>query len=87
MISIKGKWYDGKTSAAQDVVCFIYDSGAVRMERVGDGERLLSLKGFDIEVSPRLANTQRYLIFPGGEKFVVDASKQWFVRFRYYVPQ
>jgi Zn-dependent protease with chaperone function len=69
MISIKGIWYDGKTSAAEDVVCIVYDSGAVRIERVSNGELLISEPRFDIEISPRLANTQRYLLFPQGEKF------------------
>jgi len=68
MISIKGKWYDGETSAAAEVVCIVYDNGAFRIERVRDGELLLSRPRFDIEISPRLANTQRYLIFPKGEK-------------------
>lgn len=72
MISIKGQWYDGRTSAADDVVCQIYDSGAVRVERIADGELLLSRKNFDIDISPRLANTRRYLVFPGGQKLETD---------------
>ncbi len=69
MISIEGKWYNGKTSAAEDVVCIVYDNGALRIERVGDGVLILTRPLFDIEISPRLANTQRYLLFPRGEKF------------------
>jgi Zn-dependent protease with chaperone function len=69
MISTRGKWYNGKTSAAEDVVCLVYDSGAVRIERVSDGEQLLYRPRFDIKISPRLADTQRYLLFPHGEKF------------------
>jgi len=69
MISIKGKWYDGRTSAAEDVVCIVYDNGAFRMERLRDGELLLNRPRFDMEISPRLANTQRFLHFPGGGKF------------------
>lgn len=74
MISIKGQWYDGRTSAAVDVVCRVYDSGVVRVERISDGELLLSRKDFDIDVCPRLANTQRYLVFPGGEKLETDEN-------------
>jgi len=69
MISIKGKWYDGITSAAEDVVCIVYDNGALRIERMSDGDLILSRPRFDIKISPRLANTQRYLLFPQGEKF------------------
>jgi Zn-dependent protease with chaperone function len=69
MISIKGMWYDGKTSEAADVVLIVYDSGSVSIEREKNGEQLISQPRFDIEISPRLANTQRYLLFPGGEKF------------------
>ncbi|MBW1865814.1 MAG: M48 family metallopeptidase [Deltaproteobacteria bacterium] len=69
MISIKGKWYDGKTSATEDVVCIAYDNGALRIERMSDGDLILTRSRFDIEISPRLANTQRYFLFPQGEKF------------------
>lgn len=72
MISIKGKWYDGRTSATEDVVCIVYDNGALRIERMSDGGLILARSRFDIEISPRLANTQRYLIFPQGEKFETD---------------
>ena len=69
MISIEGKWYDGKTSAAEDVVCIVYDNGSLRIERMRDGGLILTRPRFDIDISPRLANTQRYLLFPRGEKF------------------
>jgi hypothetical protein len=52
MISIKGKWYDGQTSAEVPVVCNIYDSGAVTVEHSADGRRILSLSRFTIKVSP-----------------------------------
>ncbi len=69
MISITGKWYDSRTSAQVDAVCRIYDNGAVQVERLEDGESLLSLPRFDIKASPRLAETPRRLYFPAGEKF------------------
>ena len=69
MITIEGKWYDGKTSASEDVVCIVYDNGAFRIERISDGGLILNRPRFDIKISPRLANTQRYLLFPQGEKF------------------
>ena len=69
MISIRGKFYDGRTSAEVPAVCFIYDNGAVTVENSVDGRRILSLSRFTIKVSPRLADTPRYLHFPDGEKF------------------
>jgi Zn-dependent protease with chaperone function len=75
MISIKGKWYDGRTSTTEDVVCIVYDNGAIRIERMGDDSLILTRPRFDIQVSPRLANTQRYLLFPDGEKFATDDNE------------
>ncbi len=75
MISIKGKWYDGRTSATEDVVCIVYDNGAIRIERMGDEGLILTRPRFDITVSPRLANTQRYLLFPDGEKLATDDNE------------
>jgi Zn-dependent protease with chaperone function len=69
MISITGKWYDSKTSAQVNAVCRIYDNGAVRVERLEDGESLVLLRRFNIKASPRLADTPRHLYFPAGEKF------------------
>ena len=69
MISITGQWYDSKTSAQVGAVCRIYDNGAVQVERFEDGVPLVSLPRFDIEASPRLADTPRSFYFPGGEKF------------------
>ena len=69
MISIRGKFYDGRTSAEVPAVCFFYDNGAVTVENSMDGCRILSLSRFTIKVSPRLADTPRYLHFPDGEKF------------------
>ncbi len=69
MTSITGKWYDSRTSAQVDAICRIYDNGAVRVERLEDGESLVFLPRFDIKASPRLADTPRRLYFPAGEKF------------------
>jgi len=68
MISFKGKWYDGKTAGQTDVVCHVYDSGAVHVERSDDHSRIATLPRFDLDISARLADTPRYLKFPGGAK-------------------
>jgi Zn-dependent protease with chaperone function len=69
MISINGKWYDGRTSAEIPAVCSVFDSGAVTITHALDGHRILSLPRFNLKVSPRLADTPRYLYFQDGEKF------------------
>ncbi|UCD87752.1 MAG: M48 family metallopeptidase [Desulfobacterales bacterium] len=85
MTSITGKWYDSKTSAQVDAGCLIYDNGAVRVERLEDGEPLVLLPRFDIKASPRLADTPRRLYFPAGEKFETkdnDAVDQVMTQFK-----
>lgn len=69
MITLRGHYYDGKTSAQVQAECWIYDNGAVHIRRAGDGARLLTLPRFAVNASPRLANTIRYLYFPQGQKF------------------
>ena len=75
MISITGKWYDGRTSAQTPAVCRSYDSGTVRVEQLETGALLLSLPRLRIETSARLADTPRYLYFPNGEKFETDDNE------------
>ena len=74
MIAIDGIWYDGKTSAQVKAVCRVYGDGSVRVERYEDGHLLLGSTRRHIQVSPRLADTPRYLIFPGGEKLSDTAA-------------
>lgn len=69
MIAIEGTWYDGRTSAAEHVTCRIYDSGAVHVQHASDGRPLFTQPYFKAEISSRVADTPRYLAFPGGEKF------------------
>ena len=68
MISFIGKYYDGKTSEQTDVVCNVYDSGAVHVERAADHSRILTLPRFELDISARLADTPRYLMFPNNAK-------------------
>ena len=86
MITIQGYWYDGKTSAQVRAVCHMYDTGAIRVERIEDGETLAAVSGCDMKTSPRLADTPRYLHFTTGQKFetndndAVDAALERFKR-------
>ena len=75
MISVTGKWYDGRTSAQTPAICRIYDSGAVRVEQLETGTLLLSQPRLRVETSGRLADTPRYLYFPNGEKFETDDNE------------
>ncbi len=75
MISVTGTWYDGKTSARVQAVCLVYDNGSVCLERLEDGHRLLCLPQFDVQVSPRLADTPRFLYFPGGGKLETEHNE------------
>jgi len=72
MISIQGYWYDGRTSAQLQAVLYVYDNGAIRVEGTDDGRELISISGFNFKVSPRLADTPRFLYFATGEKFETD---------------
>jgi Zn-dependent protease with chaperone function len=69
MITLRGHYYDGNTSAQVRAECRIYDNGAVHVRRAEDGALLLTLPRFEVNASPRLANTIRHLYFPQGQKF------------------
>ena len=72
MIVIRGNYYDGKTSAQVPAECRVFDNGAVHVRDPGIVAPLLALPRFDLKVSPRLANTPRYIYFPHGEKFETE---------------
>jgi len=86
MIVIRGFYYDGQSSAQVPARCCIYDSGALRIEGLGDQGLLARLGSFTIDVSPRLANTPRYLHLPNHGKFETeenDAVDELLRRFRH----
>jgi Zn-dependent protease with chaperone function len=72
MIVIRGNYYDGKTSAQVPAECRVFDNGAVHVRDPGIVAPLLALPRFDLKVSPRLANTPRYIYFPHGQKFETE---------------
>ena len=72
MITLHGRWYDGRTSVATEAVLTVYGSGEVRVESAGSGEPLESRSEFDLEATGRIAHTPRYLLFPGGGKFETE---------------
>jgi len=74
MIVFSGKYYDGKTSGQTDVVCKVYDSGTVHVEKVEDQNRIVSLPLSDLDISTRLADTPRYLKFPDHAKLETLAN-------------
>jgi Zn-dependent protease with chaperone function len=69
MITISGKWFDGRTSAQIDAVLKVYGNGACHLEKAQSGDLLLKQSGFLPKVSQRLANTPRYLTFSQGGVF------------------
>lgn len=74
MIVIRGFYYDGQSSVQIPARCCVYDSGAIRIEGLDDNNLLASLESFAIHVSPRIANTPRYLRLPNQGKFETDEN-------------
>lgn len=68
MITFKGNWYDGKTSASSSCVARVYDNGSLRVERVADGKLLSQTVWSAVTLSPPIADIPRYLHFPDGAK-------------------
>ena len=60
---ITGNYYDGKVSAQTRAFLKVYDNGALRIERVEDGELLLSSNLQSAQVSDRIAHIPRVLTF------------------------
>jgi Zn-dependent protease with chaperone function len=67
MMQVRGDWFDGKTSAHQQVVVDIDDAGMVFIHNVS-GQLLAQINFDDIEVTSRIGSTPRYWYFPQGEK-------------------
>lgn len=74
MIVIQGFYYDGQSSAQVPARCCFYDNGVIKVEGLDNHELLASLKSFTIRVSPRLANTPRYLHLPNQGKFETEEN-------------
>ncbi len=71
MISVRGQWYDGRTAAVRNAVFSVYETGESRVEAAGGG-LLATAFIAELKISSRLADTPRYLEFPGGSKFQTD---------------
>ncbi len=67
MMQVRGDWFDGKTSAHQQVVVDVDDAGMVFVRNVS-GQLLAHLNFNNIEVTSRIGSTPRYWYFPQGEK-------------------
>lgn len=68
MIQLQGDWFDGKTSAHQQVVLSVDDGGLVRIKTLADGQLLLQVDFAALRISSRIGSTPRYIYFPTGEK-------------------
>ena len=69
MISIKGDYYDGKTSRKISTSLEIYDNGEVKLSHQGNRD-VVALS--TLRVSSRVGNTPRSIRFPDGGKFETD---------------
>lgn len=65
-------YYDGKTSRTTKAVFSVDKDGCINVFRAENGEQLVSANFDQIRISPRLANTPRYLYFPGEEKIEIS---------------
>ena len=72
MIRFSGNWYDGETSARIPAVCSLDDEGMIRIEHGKTMESLYAINSKSVGISPRLADTSRFLLCPGGEKFETE---------------
>lgn len=63
MITIFGKYYDGKVSAQIGAVLKVYDNGVIRIENEEDGQLLLSTNIQKAQLSDRIADIPRVLTF------------------------
>jgi Zn-dependent protease with chaperone function len=69
MIELHGKWYDGRQSMQTDTVARIHSDGHLVLVRSDNGELILQQSFSDVRISPRLADTPRFLTFEGGSTF------------------
>jgi Zn-dependent protease with chaperone function len=69
MIVLNGKWYDGQRSAQVDAVLTVFSNGQLEVARADNGNRIVREPISGVQASPRLADTPRFLTFPGGGAF------------------
>ncbi len=62
---IKGQYFDGKTSTKQKVELVCNDIGQINFEGMNEHNYHV----IDIDISPRVGNTMRYIDFPDGSQF------------------
>ena len=63
MITVEGKWYDGKRSVQTSVVLKAFDNGAIQIKLADTGEIIVRQNKFRASISDRLADTPRFLTF------------------------
>lgn len=75
MMIIKGKWFDGKTSAVQDVLFEITDSGGWQVSSADKAKSVIQQgTQFTMQISPRLGNTPRRITFAGDATFETNEN-------------
>lgn len=70
MVTIVGDFFDGKTSNKVQATLHINKAGTVSLFNDSDQCQIMSTISLkELDVSPRLGETPRYIYFPGAEKF------------------
>ena len=69
MMILHGKWYDGRTSIQVDAVLTLHANGRAVLNRADNGGHLQEQPFSAIRVTPRLADTPRFLNFSEGGTF------------------
>ncbi len=72
MIKLVGKWFDGCTSNSTPAIMTLSGDGSWQVIGLDDKILIQSGVSFKPTVSPRLANTPRYLYFTNDESFETD---------------
>lgn len=72
MIEIKGNWFDGRTSSGTAAVLKVCDDRSWQVSSINDGQIIQQGNLFQPDISPRLANTPRYITFSGDEALETD---------------
>jgi Zn-dependent protease with chaperone function len=69
MIQLRGKWHDGHQSMQIEAVMTVQSDGLVMVKRADTDALILQQPFARVRITPRLADTARFLTFEGGGTF------------------
>ncbi|WP_049722339.1 M48 family metallopeptidase [Gilvimarinus polysaccharolyticus] len=83
-MTIKGRWFDGKSSKSCDALLVLNDTGRISVTDAASHEVLIEVDTAELDISSRLGNSARFVRFANGSAFetvdnaAVDAlQKSW----------